>query len=201
MSMEIQSGNKSSSRQDLTLQALLANIESETAPFLAETLRELQERAKHEARQEVLHVTFCIGDIENALPINSIQEIGYMPSMTHLPHLPLWIPGITHIRGEIISIVDIKLLFQIPDTSQVDPAYYILLAGGAMKFGMPVDRVTGVFGLDELRDTLSPHPRASESGQEELAFYIKGRIDVSGRDVNVLDGDKLLQSSLVHEYQ
>lgn len=201
MRMETLSGNNSSSRQELTLQALLGTIELETAPFQAESLRELQERARHDARREILHITFCISDSEVALPINSIQEIGYMPNITHLPHLPRWIPGITHIRGEIISIIDMKVLFNIPDIGQVEPPYYVLLASGAMKFGIPVDRITGVFGLDESRDKLTPHHRTSNCGQEELAFYIKGIKDVSGREVNVLDGNKLLQSSLVHEYQ
>lgn len=201
MSIETQPMDTSASKQSLTLQTLLATIETETAPFLAESLKELQERARYDARREVLHITFLISDTEVAVPIDSIQEIGYMPSITPLPHLPPWIPGITHVRGEIISIIDMKLLFNIPDTAQVKPAYYILLASGAMKFGMPVDRVTGVFGLDALRDTLSPHPQTRESGHGELAAYLRGRIDVLGKTIHVLDGDKLLHSSLVHEYQ
>ncbi len=183
-----------------SLQALLANIESDTAPFLVKDLQDLQEKAKRDARQKALHITFFLNDIELALPITSIQEIDHLPTVTPLPNLPPWALGITHVRGEIFSVVELRALFNLPALSVKRSPYYILLADKDMKFGFPVDRVSGIVGFEEQRDKLTPHPLSQSSGSNDLPTYIRGMLRVMDREVAILDGAKLLHASLIHDF-
>ncbi len=42
--------------------------------------------------------------------MKNILEIQQLPPVTYLPNLPAWIPGVCNLRGNIVSIVDIKQL-------------------------------------------------------------------------------------------
>ncbi len=183
-----------------SLQALVASIEADTAPFLTKDLQQLREKAKNDAREKSLHITFFLNDIELALPIDSIQEIDHIPTVTPLPNIPAWILGITHVRGDIISMIDLKKLFNLQAASVVKTAYYILLTGKSMKFGFPIDRASGIIGIEWGRDKLSPHPLKQSSSQSDLPTYIKGMLKVGDKDLAILNGQKLLRASLLTDF-
>ncbi|MDI1479333.1 chemotaxis protein CheW [Polyangium sp. y55x31] len=41
------------------------------------------------------------------IPVEVLREIVPMPEITTLPGLPRWLVGITHVRGEIVGVVDL----------------------------------------------------------------------------------------------
>ena len=60
------------------------------------------------------YVCFHLDNILLALLLSKALEIGQKPDITPLPNLPDWVLGVSNIRGEIISIVDLKGFFKIP---------------------------------------------------------------------------------------
>lgn len=93
--------------------------------------------------QEKMHKYVLVRiDTENlAIPIDGLAEIGPMPAITRLPNLPTWIHGITNQRGEIISVIDLGLLFeQQPASRNLRPKIAILY-NGKMKVGIGIDQV------------------------------------------------------------
>ena len=71
-----------------SLQSLLDAIDRKTAPALQLDLARLKERSAEGQRVQTLHISFVVGWHEMALPIHAMQEIGDMPVITPLPHLP-----------------------------------------------------------------------------------------------------------------
>jgi len=187
--------------QGNSLQALLAAIDRETAPALAQDAALLQARAARNIRRKKPYIAFLLGEEEMALSIDSVQEIGYLPAVTPLPNLPLWIKGIVQIRGEILSVVDFLLLFGLKEERSPLRRSYILYKQRDFKFCLVANRITGVVNLDEQRDPLTPF--APERGEHltRLAPFFKGLFTMDNRTVCILDDEKLGSSSLIRKWQ
>lgn len=65
--------------------------------------------------------SFFLGDSEFALSVNYVQEVVVPPTTySHLPLAPAYLQGLFNLRGHIIPVVDLKILFKI--TNQPNPA-------------------------------------------------------------------------------
>ncbi|MDR2549884.1 MAG: chemotaxis protein CheW [Desulfobulbus sp.] len=187
--------------QENTLHALLAAIDRETAQELALDAASLKERAARNIRKKKPYIAFALGHDEMALPIGSVQEIGYLPPVTPLPNIPPWIRGIVQIRGEILSVVDCCLLFGIKEVGHHLRPSYVLFAHQDLKLCLMVDRIAGVVNVDERHDPLLPF--TSEYGEHlsGLAPFFKG-VHVAGeRTVHILDDQKMGSSPLIVQWQ
>ena len=189
--------NPDAEKQDNSLHALLAAIDRETAQELALDAALLKERAARNIRKKRPHITFLLGKDEVALPIDSVQEIGYLPTVTPLPNIPPWIRGIVQIRGEILSVVDCCLLFGIKETSHHLRPSYVIFKHKELKFCLMVSRITGVVNVDEQHTPLLPF--SPEYGEHlfELSSFFKGAHLMDQRTVHILDDEKLGSSSLI----
>nr|MDA8404452.1 chemotaxis protein CheW [Desulfobacteraceae bacterium] len=89
-----------------------------------------------------------------------------------------------NLRGEIISVVDLKHFFNLPDQKPGHAHQVIILSSKDMEFGILSDAIFGVreINTDDIRDSL---PALAGIRQE----YLKG---VTGSGIAVLDDEKLL---------
>jgi purine-binding chemotaxis protein CheW len=190
-------------RNDLgSLQAMLAAIDVEVAPYLSRDMEELKQRAAGNIRRKKPYVSFFLGEMELAITIDAIQEIGYLPDVTPLPNLPDWIEGIVQIRGEILSVVNFHLLFSLAGQEQLrGPRFYLLYRAGEFKFCLPIDRISGVVALDEQRDRLAPHPGQEGAESDQLFHYIRGLMIDGDRSVAVIDSDRLGNADLLRRWR
>ena len=190
-----------SNGQEGSLQALLASIDLETAPSLKRDMDTLKERATRNIRKKKPYISFMLGKNEMALSIQSVQEIGYLPTVTPLPNLPPWIRGIVQIRGEILSVVDFVVLFGLQDERGGSfKRSYILFKQQNFKFCLVVNRITGVVNFDEQRDHLGAYSEQADN-LAQLSVFFKGVLAVDNRNVCILDSEKLGNSSLIRKWQ
>jgi len=187
--------------QGNSLQTLLAALDRETAPSLALDAASLKERASRSIRRKKPYISFMLGGDEMALSIDSIQEIGYLPTVMPLPNLPPWIKGIVQIRGEILSVVDFLVLFGLKDERTLLRRSYILYKQQDFKFCLIVNRITGVVNLDEQRDALDPYSPEKAGHLSQLAAFFKGLFTLDKRTVCILDNEKLGSSPLIRKWQ
>lgn len=188
-------------KQGNALHTLLAAIDDETARELVQDAALLKERAARNIRKTKPYIAFLLGEDEMALPIGSVLEIGSLPAVTPLPHIPPWIRGIVQIRGEILSVVDFCMLFGIKETGQHLRPSYVLFRQRELKFCLMTDRITGVVNLDEQRNPLEAF--SSEHGKHlsGLAALFRGVCAVDKRTVYILDDEKLGSSPLIRKWQ
>jgi len=102
-----------------------------------------------------------------------------------VPGTPGYIAGICVIRGEIISLVDLRALLPIHHTGITDLNRVIVLSGNNLMFGILADQITGIGNLDLNR--LSPSP--SDAGPGFMNF-IKG---IHEGALSLLDTESLLK--------
>lgn len=175
----------------LSLDELVAEIDIETAlPFdFAATNEDIA--PKYDEIQTSLQNQYILLALEKtrfALPLSSAQEIGRRPDITPLPNLPNWVLGISNIRGEIVSFVNLKAFLGISSSGTKLERRFLIIQKQDMKVGIIVDRIIGIISLSQIDADLQSSPYRDG----EIAKYISG-VAISGENLtNILDIDKLL---------
>ena len=161
----------------------------------------LAERAKRLAREPVAEqggerlevVEFLLGHERYGLETSFIREVHPLRELTPLPCTPSFVLGIINLRGEVISVVDIRQIFQMAAPGPAESNMVIVLQSAAMRFGMLADAVLGV------RSVFAGGVQPSIAAVTGIgADYLKG---VTRDHLVLLDAGKMLADRrlVVHE--
>ncbi|MDO9324943.1 MAG: chemotaxis protein CheW [Methanoregula sp.] len=113
--------------------------------ILAERAQKLSQpaaRSRGIVRIEVLK--FRLAYQEYAIGMKYVREVVLTGGITPVPGTPEYISGICAIRGEIISLVDLRALFSISGRGLTDLNRVIVVTDGTMTFGILADYITGI---------------------------------------------------------
>ncbi len=147
-----------------------------------------------EAEGESLEVLeFLLAYERYGIEMTWIRETLPLKELTPVPCTPPFVLGLINVRGQIVSVMDIKRFFDLPEKGLTDLNKVIILQDGGMVFGVLADAVCGVRTIP--RAELHPSLPTLTGIREE---YLKG---VTGERMVVLDGRKLLSDRriVVHE--
>ncbi len=177
-------------------------LEREGAPDAETTRRVLKERASELAKEPMLTddpkdaivvVEFLLGKEKYAFELSFIREIYPLKNLTNIPCTPNFVVGIINVRGQMISVVDLKPLFELADHDLTHDHKAILLQHDTMVFGILADEIIGTQQINksDIQESLP-----TLSGVREA--YLKG---ITTEGIAVLDAQRLLSDSriLVHE--
>ncbi len=101
-------------------------------------------------------VEFMLGYERYALDSTYVREVHPLKDITPLPGTPAFVAGIINVRGQIVSVIDLKQFFDLPRKGLTDLNRVIILDDGQMKFGLLVDAVIAVqrLGLADVQPAL-----------------------------------------------
>lgn len=138
-------------------------------------------------------VEFLLAHESYALERAYINEIYPLKSITPLPCTPSFVLGIINLRGEIFSIVDLKVFFKLPPKGLSDLNRVVILHSNAMEFGILADRMLGVrsIPIEEIQPAL---PTLTGIRAE----YLRG---VTKEGLVILDAARIIADKriIVHE--
>lgn len=162
-------------------------------PAADETARILGERAlvlalepgtaKHlESSFEVIE--FGLAHERYAIESSHVREVYPLENLTPLPCTPPYVLGIVNLRGEIVSVIDLRKFFDLPLVGLPDLNKVIVLESANMVFGILADVVHGVGSIppEEIQPSLPTLTGIREK-------YLKG---ITAQRTVVLDAAKLL---------
>lgn len=81
---------------------------------------------------------------EYAVEMKYVREVVLSREITPVPGTPEHLIGICPIRGEIIPLVDLRVLLSIPERGLTDFNQVIVLTNGEITFGILADQITGI---------------------------------------------------------
>jgi purine-binding chemotaxis protein CheW len=136
------------------------------------------------ARQRIDVVEFRLADETYAIEAAFVVEVFPLVNLTPLPGTPPFVSGIVTVRGRILSVVDIKRLFDLPEKGLTDLHQVIIVHKGDMELGILADEVTGMRSI--FQDEIGP-PLPTLAGIR--AEYLRG---VTKEALIVLDAGKML---------
>lgn len=135
-------------------------------------------------------IPFSLADEWYAVPIEEALEVVKLRGFTRVPGLPGFIMGVANIRGDIISIVDLKQLLSL-ESAPGEPETTIIIINAAKKTtGLLVDSVQNVLSIPVA--AIQPALSTISPGNAE---FIRGAIKPSGgRLITILDMEKIMSS-------
>ena len=136
---------------------------------------------------------FLLADETYAIELSFVRETRPLRDLTPIPCTPPFVLGVINVRGQILSVIDLKKFFDLPEKGLTDLNKVVIVHDDGMEFGILADAVCGVrtIPLAELQPSL---PTLTGVRAE----YLKG---VTSDRTTVLDGRELItdRKIVVHE--
>jgi purine-binding chemotaxis protein CheW len=121
--------------------------------------------------------------------LETVREFTDLQRLTPVPCCPDYIVGDMNLRGDILTVVDVRQALQMPVVPAALTAKVMVVPLGDALVGVLVDQVFDVFDLDPL--ALTAVPSAIKSINDT---YLKGTVSYGDKILAILDLQKILTS-------
>lgn len=101
-----------------------------------------------QANGELQIVNFTVDDVNYGVPVDQVREVRDMQAVTRVPGAPEYVEGVTNLRGQIITVIDLRKRLGLADGNNSSEKIMIIdLEKSAV--GVVVDTVTEVTTIKE----------------------------------------------------
>jgi purine-binding chemotaxis protein CheW len=125
------------------------------------------------------YMTFKLGDELFALDVAQVREVLEIPLITKVPTSPEYMRGVVNLRGKATPVVDLRLRFGLPKTTETVHTRIIVmeldLDGEATVLGGIADSVHEVIEIDPAN--INPPPRIAMRWRTDFILGIGKRGD------------------------
>jgi len=135
-------------------------------------------------------VTFRIDSEEYGVKIANVQEINRMTEVTKIPRAPYYIDGIVNLRGNVIPVLDLRKLFNLPDKQVTDATRIIIVDYNGKRTGIVADAVSEVLRFE--KTLIEPPPDVLSNGIDSDYVGGVGKLDGGKRMILILDISKVM---------
>ncbi|MDH5327999.1 MAG: chemotaxis protein CheW [Gammaproteobacteria bacterium] len=132
-------------------------------------------------------VTFHLENEKYGINVMQVQEVLRVTEIAPVPGAPDYVLGIINLRGNVVTVIDSRKRFALPEKESDDATRIVIVEVGEQVVGILVDSVAEVV---ELR--LSEIETAPNVGTEESAKFIQGVASVDSELLIIIDLNKLL---------
>ena len=137
------------------------------------------------------YLTFALGKEEYGLEILKVREIIGLMDITAVPRTPAYVRGVINLRGQVISVVDLRAKFEMAAVERTEHTCIIVVEinqnDRKLNIGIVVDRVSEVLNI--AGDKIEEPPSFGETVNTDFILGM-GKI---GQNVKILlDIDKVL---------
>ncbi len=153
-----------------------------------------REPEKEESAEEYLPVIeFLLAAEKYAFESAHVREVYPLKDFSPIPCTPPFILGLANVRGRMVSVIDIKKFFDLPEKGLGQLNKIIILRHDEMEFGILADAVLGVRSIP-LNLIQPPLPTLSGIRAE----YLRG---VTKEGLAILDAARLLADKKIVVYE
>jgi purine-binding chemotaxis protein CheW len=135
-----------------------------------------------DATLEIVQVE--LGGERFGIPNSFVREVGPVGRLTEVPCTPAFVAGIANLRGEIVSVFDLRPLFSLAVEPIGPDQKMVVVRAGAVEIGLLVDAIHGVRAIPA-GDVQQGLPTI----KGEQARYVRG---VTAERLAVLDIQSIL---------
>ncbi len=135
-------------------------------------------------------VTFCLNNEIYCISLKYIKEFRKIKSvnLTPIPCVPVFIMGLINLRGEFITIIDIKSFLQIRKSQITEKTKIIVVKTNKIQIGIIVDDVFDIINIDD------SYIIKNQTNSPDKNKFVSSEVLLNNKDViNILDLEKLLE--------
>jgi purine-binding chemotaxis protein CheW len=143
---------------------------------------------RHHEKTAAQHIVFTLAGTEYAVPIANVLEVGRPLTPTPVPNVPEWVLGVANVRGDIVSMIDLRAFLGMPPHPGPERRLLVVRARSEeLATGLVVDHVGGIRDIPPASvDTGAPVAEGA------VAAYVRGVVEADGERVVVFDLEQLL---------
>jgi purine-binding chemotaxis protein CheW len=93
-------------------------------------------------------VNFTVDEVNYGVPVEQVREVRDMQTVTPVPGSPSFVEGVTNLRGQIITVMDLRKRLGLPEKGSSGEKI-IIIDLGKHAIGVVVDAVTEVSTIRE----------------------------------------------------
>ena len=137
-------------------------------------------------------ISFTLAGKDYGIDILKVKEIRKAGNFTKVPNTPIYVRGVDNLRGDIIPIIDLRTMFNLPAETKDSASLenIVILRLDSLVLGIVVDTIEKVVGISS--DSIQPpHPIFGDINIQ----YINGVIENEGRLYIILDVDRIFGQS------
>jgi purine-binding chemotaxis protein CheW len=168
-------------------------MSSDTSSDMSSGIRPSKQAKNQLPQSTVQYLTFMTAGEEYAISIVKVSEIVEYEAVTTVPNTPIWIRGVTNLRGRVVPVVDLAVKFGMP-ASGISRFSCIIITevmfqGEPLTMGVLADSVNQVMDLsaDEIEAT-------PPFGTRIKTEYLLGMGALGKKFCLILDIDKVLSA-------
>jgi purine-binding chemotaxis protein CheW len=153
-----------------------------------------REPEQHGAEEQQIDIVeFILSGEQYAIESAHVSGVHSLKELTQLPCTPPFVLGVVNMRGKILSVVDLRVFFELPRGVLSDLNMLIVLQNDTMKFAILADVIVGTRRIPRM-SLLTTLPTLTGIRTEYL-------LGITPERLVVLDGGTLLADSsmVVHE--
>ncbi|MDX9730228.1 MAG: chemotaxis protein CheW [Bdellovibrionales bacterium] len=133
------------------------------------------------------YLAFQLGTEQYAIPLLQVKEVIEMNDPTPIPQTPTYFKGVINLRGQVISVLDLRLKLQLPKIENGPKTAIIILdLDEDLCMGVIVDRINSVLAFPS--ENISPAPD-NMTGKEQ---YLTGVARRDGKMTLILNVHSVL---------
>jgi purine-binding chemotaxis protein CheW len=133
-------------------------------------------------------IVFYLGTEFYGIEIARLKEVVKVPPITYLPGVSSYVLGVINLRGNILTVIDLKRIFG-SGVNQVESSLnrIVVVENNGIEKGILVDKVIGTLDIPIAK--IDP-PMATLGGP--AAEYIEGESEIEGKLLGLLNVDKII---------
>ncbi len=135
--------------------------------------------------------TFTVGDMLMGIDINNIQEINRHLEMTEVPGSNECVRGIINLRGDVVTVVDLRVIFGFEPSEISQTTSNIIINSNGEKVSLMVDSVADVVTVN--KENTEPPPSNLDDMDEK---YFDSVYKMESKLLMILNVDEVLNYEL-----
>ena len=133
------------------------------------------------------YVTFKLDHETYGINVMQIQEVLRYTEIAPVPGAPDYVLGIINLRGNVVTVIDTRKRFGLPDSEVSDHTRIVVIEVDSQVIGVLVDSVAEVVYLRQSEIETAPNV-----GNEESAKFIQGVCNKNGELIILVEFEKML---------
>ncbi|UCD83252.1 MAG: purine-binding chemotaxis protein CheW [Deltaproteobacteria bacterium] len=160
----------------------------------AEYWKGLAEEVEEEKGETVQLITFRIANELYGIETGYSKEVLKVPKIARVPHTPEWILGVINLRGSIVSVIDLRLLFGLTASELGPSARVVTVSFGETYTGIVVESIVDIVNIP--KDSIKPTLETLGGIEKD---FIRGQIPQEKEILIILDIEAILKSREMEE--
>ncbi len=132
--------------------------------------------------------TFYVDGLLCGIDVEAVQEVTPHLDVTRVPLAPAWIAGLTNLRSQIVTVIDLRCRLGLSQRPADCLANNVVIHGGPDKISLLVDEIAEVVGTEP--EALEPPP---EVLNERMRKNMSGVVKLDDRLLLVLDVEEVVK--------